>query len=44
MKKKIVAGLRLTPFYPELADCWLMCITETIDKNDMDALVREVTR
>ncbi len=42
--KKIVAGLHLTPFYPEMVDCWLMCVTETIDKNDMDALVQEVTR
>ncbi|MCP4692357.1 MAG: glycine dehydrogenase, partial [Desulfobacterales bacterium] len=41
-KEKIVAGLPLAPFYPELADCYLMCVTETKSKRDMDALVREV--
>jgi len=44
LKKKIVAGLHLAPWYPELSDCWLMCVTETIDKNDIDGLVKEVTR
>ncbi|BBO83675.1 glycine dehydrogenase [Desulfosarcina ovata subsp. sediminis] len=44
MEKRIVAGLHLAPYYPELSDCWLMCVTETIDRDDMDALVKEVTR
>jgi glycine dehydrogenase subunit 1 len=44
LEKKMVAGLHLAPFYPELSDCWLMCVTETIDKNDIDLLVKEVTR
>ncbi|WP_281491984.1 hypothetical protein [Desulfosarcina cetonica] len=44
LEKKIVAGLNLAPYYPELADGWLMCVTEAIDRADMDALVKEVTR
>ena len=42
LKKKIVAGLPLAPYYPELADCWLMCVTETTPKSVIDALVKEV--
>jgi glycine dehydrogenase subunit 1 len=44
LDRKIVAGLNLAPYYPELSDCWLMCVTETIDKNDIDALVKEVAK
>jgi glycine dehydrogenase subunit 1 len=44
LEKKIVAGLNLAPYYPDLSDCWLMCVTETIGKNDIDALVKEVTQ
>ena len=44
LEKKIVAGLHLAPYYPELADCWLLCVTETIDKADIDMLVKEVTK
>jgi len=43
LKKKIVAGLCLAPYYPELANHYLLCVTETRSKEDMDALVREVT-
>lgn len=42
LKKKIVAGLPLAKYYPELADHYLLCATETIDKKDMDGLVKEV--
>ncbi|MBW1726634.1 MAG: aminomethyl-transferring glycine dehydrogenase subunit GcvPA [Deltaproteobacteria bacterium] len=42
LEKKIIAGLCLAPYYPELANHYLLCITETKSKNDMDALVREV--
>jgi len=42
LEKKIVAGLSLAPFYPELANHSLLCVTETRSKEDMDALVREV--
>ena len=42
LKKKIVAGLPLAPYYPELAGCHLFCVTETFTKQDMDTLVEEV--
>ncbi len=44
LEKKIVAGLHLAPYYPELSDCWLMCVTETIDKAAIDRLVKEVAK
>ncbi len=42
LEKKIVAGLPLTEYYPELTGHYLLCVTETMSKNDMDILVREV--
>ena len=42
LEKKIVAGLALSPYYPELANHYLLCVTETRSRNDMDALVGEV--
>ncbi len=42
LEKKIIAGLCLAPYYPELANHYLLCVTETRSKDDMDALVREV--
>jgi glycine dehydrogenase subunit 1 len=42
LEKKMVAGLSLAPYYPELSNHYLLCVTETRSKNDMDALVREV--
>ncbi|MCD4755977.1 MAG: aminomethyl-transferring glycine dehydrogenase subunit GcvPA [Deltaproteobacteria bacterium] len=42
MEKNIVPGLSLTPYYPELADHYLLCVTETKSRDDMDALVMEV--
>ncbi|MBW1859972.1 MAG: aminomethyl-transferring glycine dehydrogenase subunit GcvPA [Deltaproteobacteria bacterium] len=39
LKKGIVAGLSLESYYPELADHYLLCVTETSSKEDMDALV-----
>jgi glycine dehydrogenase subunit 1 len=43
LEKKIVAGLPLAPYYPELSRCYLLCITETATKKDLDNLVKEVT-
>jgi glycine dehydrogenase subunit 1 len=40
--KKIVAGLPLADYFPDLGDHYLMCVTETMDKRDMDLLVKEV--
>jgi glycine dehydrogenase subunit 1 len=41
-KKRIVAGLPLECYYPELSNHYLLCATETISKEDMDELVSEV--
>src|ERR1035437_9379514 len=38
LKKKIVGGLPLGRFYPELADSMLLCATEMTKRADMDAL------
>jgi glycine dehydrogenase subunit 1 len=43
MAEKIVAGLPLGPYYPELKGYYLLCVTETMDKTDMDLLVKEMT-
>ncbi len=40
--RKIVAGLPLAPYYPELPGHYLLCVTETRSKSDMDDLVRQV--
>jgi len=42
LEKNIVAGLPLEKDYPELSDHYVMCVTETMDKPDMDLLVEEV--
>jgi glycine dehydrogenase subunit 1 len=42
LKKKIVPGLSLGPYYPELPNHYLLCVTETRSREDMDELVREV--
>ncbi|MCP4293370.1 MAG: glycine dehydrogenase, partial [bacterium] len=42
LEKKIIAGLSLAHYYPELSSHYLLCVTETMSKDDMDALVREV--
>ncbi|MFH1123720.1 MAG: aminomethyl-transferring glycine dehydrogenase subunit GcvPA [Pseudomonadota bacterium] len=42
IEKKIVAGLPLAPYYPQLPDHYLFCVTETKAREEMDALVREV--
>ena len=42
LEKKIVAGLPLQLHYPELPGHYLLCVTETFSRQDMDALVKEV--
>ena len=42
LEKKIVAGVPLEGYYPELPHHYLMCVTETKTRTDMDTLVREV--
>ncbi len=43
LDRKIVAGLPLGGFYPELAGHALLCVTETCSRGEMDRLVEEVT-
>jgi glycine dehydrogenase subunit 1 len=38
LKKKIIGGLPLGRFYPELADSVLLCATEMTRRRDMDLL------
>ncbi len=40
LEKKIVAGLPLAPYYPELQNHYLLCVTETKRREDLDELVR----
>ena len=40
MQNKIVPGVPLARFYPELANALLVCVTETARKEQIDALVR----
>jgi len=42
IKKGIIAGLPLECYYPELSDHYLLCVTETMMKKDMDELVSEI--
>lgn len=42
LNQKIIAGLPLESYYPNLADHYLLCVTETSTKADMDQLIREV--
>ena len=43
LEKKIVGGLSLGRFYPELSDCMLLCATEMSKRADMD-IVKEALR
>jgi glycine dehydrogenase subunit 1 len=43
MAKKIIAGLPLDKYYSELENHYLICVTETSSKADMDILIKEVT-
>lgn len=42
LEKKIVAGLELGRFYPDLAGKYLFCATETVTKDIIDTVVGEV--
>lgn len=43
LDRKLVAGLPLASFYPGMANRYLLCITETKTKKDMDELVSQLT-
>jgi len=36
---RILGGLPLGRFYPELRDCWLLCVTESRTREEIDQLV-----
>lgn len=40
--KKIIGGLDLEKYYPELKNCMLLCVTENRSKAEMDALIAEM--
>ena len=42
LRRKILCGIPLVCYYPELTDHYLLCATETKRKEDLEALVREV--
>lgn len=42
VEKKIVAGLPLKDYYPELSAHYLFCVTETKSRQDLDNLIREM--
>ena len=44
LEKKIVAGLPLAAYYPELKGHYLLCATETRSRSDIDALVKEIKK
>lgn len=44
LKKKIVGGLELERFYPELKNCLLFCVTEMNSKEEIDRMVRTLKR
>ncbi|MGB5230001.1 MAG: aminomethyl-transferring glycine dehydrogenase subunit GcvPA [Desulfoprunum sp.] len=41
-ERGIVAGIDLGGFYPQLAGCWLFCVTEKATKKDLDTVISEV--
>lgn len=43
LEKKIIGGLPLGRFYPELSDCMLLCATEMSKRGDMDAVAAAFT-
>ena len=44
LEKKIVGGLPLRKFYPELGNAALWCCTETTTRAQIDAVVKEVAQ
>lgn len=39
LEHRILGGLPLGRFYPELGDCWLLCVTESRTRQEIDRLV-----
>src|SRR5262249_13310643 len=42
LHNRIVPGLQLSRFYPELGNTMLVCVTETTTKDQIDAFVKEL--
>ncbi|MGB6068317.1 MAG: aminomethyl-transferring glycine dehydrogenase subunit GcvPA [Desulfomonilaceae bacterium] len=42
LEKRIVPGISLASYYPELPNHYLLCVTEARTRADMEALVREI--
>ncbi len=42
LDRKIIAGLSLEPYYPEYKNHYLLAVTETKTREDLDAFVKEV--
>jgi len=42
MEQRIIAGVSLATWYPELSGHYLLCVTETMGREDMDTLIKEV--
>jgi len=42
LRKKIMAGIPLVQYFPELANHYLLCVTETKTKNVMDEFVKGI--
>ncbi len=43
-RQGVVAGLEVGRYYPEYEGCYLFCVTETVGKEDLDLVVREVKK
>ena len=41
-KRGFVAGIPISTYYPELSNRYLLCVTETKTRDDLDRLVKEV--
>lgn len=44
LEKKIMAGIPLVGYFPKLKNHYLICVTETKTKNDMDELIKEILK
>jgi len=43
LDRNVVAGLPLAPWYPELPNHYLLCVTETKTREDLDTLVSQLS-
>jgi len=42
-ERRIIPGISLAKWYPELPDCLLVCVTEMNDREGIDRLVRAIS-